>query len=103
MAKSGFPDGNGATPLDALHMGTNSRGRAEAQAGRTPRLRYLLLHSREAGRLQERIDDLGDDRPVFLGLGARLMPFRIGLERIPLLLAIGQRVEFEQVIERLVR
>src|SRR4051812_46496109 len=30
-----------------------------------------LFHRREAGRLQERVDDLGDDRAVLLGLGAR--------------------------------
>src|ERR1051325_10802961 len=31
------------------------------------------------------------------------MPFRIGLERIPLLLAVGERLPFQEVIERLVR
>src|SRR5579862_1642775 len=61
------------------------------------------LHRGEAGRLQERIDHLGDDRAVALGLGARRVPFGVGLEGVPLFLAVGQRIELEQVIERLVR
>src|SRR6266576_3320375 len=62
-----------------------------------------LLHRREAGGLQERVGDALDDRAVRLGLGTLAMPFRIGLERVPFLLAVGKRVPFQQVIERLVR
>src|ERR1700719_2198593 len=64
---------------------------------------FWLLHRREAGGLQEGVGDALDDRAVRLGLGALAMPFRIGLERVPLLLALGERVPFQEVIERLVR
>src|SRR5439155_1153848 len=62
-----------------------------------------LLHRGEAGRLQERVCDPLDDRAVRLGFGTLAMPFRVGLEGVPLLFAVGERVPFQQVIERLVR
>src|SRR3981189_3271749 len=65
--------------------------------------RENLLHRREAGGLQERVRDALDDRAVRLGLGPLAVPFRIGLEGVPLLLAISERVPFQQVVERLVR
>src|ERR1700730_3127906 len=64
---------------------------------------FWLLHRREGGGLQEGVRDALDYRAVRFGLGALAMPFRIGLERVPLLLALGERVPFQQVIEGLVR
>ena len=52
---------------------------------------------------QERVRDALHDRAVCFGLGALAVPFRIGLEGVPLLLAVGERLPFQQIIERLVR
>src|SRR3546814_339949 len=57
----------------------------------------------EGRRLQHLVAHLRHDGPVGLGLRPLLQPFRIGGEGVPLLLAVGERIPGEQVIERLVR
>ncbi|NDH60425.1 MAG: tripartite tricarboxylate transporter substrate binding protein [Alphaproteobacteria bacterium] len=46
--------------------------------------------------------DVGHDLAVLFGLGALGVPFRIGCEGVPLLLAIGQRLPGEEIGEFLV-
>ena len=58
------------------------------------------LHRRKRRRPQERAPDIGDDRPVLLAVVARLVPRRIGLERVPFLLAVGERFPGQQVMVR---
>src|SRR4051794_25571719 len=60
-------------------------------ARKRERAKYLF-HAGEAGRLEDVVLDGGDDRAVLLGLGARLLPFRVVEEGVPLLLAVGERV-----------
>src|SRR5581483_6286929 len=62
----------------------------------------ISLHARERGRHHDRAGDVGDDRPVALALGAGRDPGRVGLERRPLLLALGQRLPGEEVVQVLV-
>src|SRR3569623_1587234 len=62
-----------------------------------------LLHSREFCRDEERIGDVGDDGAVLLRLGALGDPFRVSLERIPLLLAVAHRLPVLHISELLVR
>src|ERR1700732_1277728 len=62
-----------------------------------------LFHRREAGRLQDRILDTRNDRAVLLGLGALGVPFRVSLECVPFLFAVGERLPLEQVVKSLVR
>ena len=62
-----------------------------------------LDHRRERGRRQDEVLHVGHDRAVLLGLGACLVPFRIGAERGPLLLAIRERLPRHEVIQRLAR
>src|SRR5882757_100209 len=51
------------------------------------------------GRPQHRSLDVGDDQAVLLALVAGLVPLRIGLERVPLLLAFGKRLPGEQIMQ----
>src|SRR5581483_9467570 len=62
-----------------------------------------LLDRRECGRLQHGVADRRHDGPVALGLGALGDPVGIAHERRPFLLALGQRLPLQQVVEILVR
>src|SRR5579872_105183 len=95
-----------------LPVWTPASGASLAGSGRGTRRRMVrsggssiiarLLHRGERGRLQDRIAEGGDDRSVLLGLGARREPVRIGHEGAPLLLAVGERVPLQEVVEVLV-
>src|SRR5581483_11106750 len=61
-----------------------------------------LLHRRERGRHEQLIDDVADDLAIGLGLGARLDPLRVALERRPLLLPLGKRFPCEQIGQLLI-
>src|ERR1700753_3724873 len=61
-----------------------------------------LLHRRELGRHQQLVDDGLNDLAALFGLGARRDPFRIVLERGPLLVAIGQRLPGQEIGQVLV-
>src|SRR5690349_12736452 len=58
-----------------------------------------LFHRRERSRLQDCVADGGDDRAVFLGLGASREPIWIRHESRPLLLALGERLPLQKVVE----
>src|SRR5882757_9966060 len=51
------------------------------------------------GRPQHRGLDVGDHQAVLLALVAGLVPLRIGLERVPLLLAFGKRLPGKQIMQ----
>src|SRR5258705_11849013 len=51
------------------------------------------------GRPQHRGLDVGDDQAVLLALVTGLVPLRIGLERVPLLLAFGKRFPGEEIMQ----
>src|SRR5262249_12374420 len=61
----------------------------------------VSLHRREAGGLQDLVFDARDDGAVLFSLGACADPFRIGLEGIPLLFAIGERFPLEEIVKSL--
>src|SRR5215204_2905276 len=61
--------------------------------------RSQLSNRRERGRPEEGRLDVGDEQTVLLAFVARLVPFRIGLERVPLLLALGQRLPGQHVVQ----
>src|SRR4051812_17985588 len=52
--------------------------------------KVFSLDRRESGRHQQLADDIADDLAVCLAFCARLHPVRIGLERGPFLVAVGQ-------------
>src|SRR6202041_925622 len=62
-----------------------------------------LFHRRKAGRNQEGVLDPRVDWAVLLGFGALCDPFGIGLERVPFLLALGERFPLQHIGEVLVR
>src|SRR3569623_680959 len=62
-----------------------------------------LLHGGEGGRRQDLVGDARHDRTVRLRFVARLVPFGIGHERAPLLLALGERLPGHEVGQLLVR
>ena len=61
-----------------------------------------LFDRGERGWLQYRTCDVLDDLSVALTFGAGRNTFRVGLERIPLLLALGQRFPGQQVMQVIV-
>src|SRR5581483_3445168 len=79
------------------HGKAGSRILADASSGMT-----ISLHARERRRHHDRAGDVGHDRTVALALGAGRDPGRVGLERGPLLLALGQRFPGQEVVQILV-
>src|SRR5580704_4404935 len=57
-----------------------------------------LFHRGERGRLEDEVAERVEDRPVLLGLGALGDPFGIVLEGRPLLLALGKRFPFQEIV-----
>src|SRR5579859_135287 len=62
-----------------------------------------LFHRGERGRLQDLVGDGGNDRTVLLGLCAGGEPGWVGHEGTPLLLALGERLPLQEIVEFLVR
>src|SRR5438874_1903956 len=91
------------TPARAPSFAISGRGirRRTVRSGGSSIMASLraLFHRRERGRLQDRVADGGDDRAVFLGLGARREPVWIRHESRPLLLALGERLPLQKVVE----
>src|SRR5258708_1647257 len=59
----------------------------------------ISLHRRKRRRPQERALDIGDDRATGFALVARLVPGRIGLERVPFLFTVGERLPRQHVMQ----
>src|SRR5580704_3426847 len=59
----------------------------------------VSLHRRKLRRPQERAFDIGDNRAARFALVARLVPSRIGLERVPFLFAVGERFPNQHVVQ----
>src|ERR1700691_5729369 len=57
------------------------------------------LHGGECRRPQKRALDVCDDRAVPLAVIARLVPCRVGLECVPFLFTVGERVPNEHVMQ----
>src|SRR5580693_435820 len=59
----------------------------------------VSLHRRKRRWPQERTLDIGDDRAARFALVARLVPGRIGLERVPYLFTVGERFPNQHVVQ----
>src|SRR6185312_11103488 len=81
------------------HRKRTQEALAKRWAGWSALLTRSSFHRRERRRLQDRALDGGDDLPVPLALGPRREPGRIGHEGRPLLLALGQGVPGQEVVE----
>jgi hypothetical protein len=76
--------------------------KAISRPQRPPLITTGLLHRRIRCRAQDNVLHIGDDRAGFLGLRAGGQPFWVDAESVPLLLALGQGVPGQHVIQRLV-
>src|SRR6185437_635763 len=98
-----MPSAAVATSQDDLVSMLGAAARAAAPGSAISLLLKALLHRRERRRLQDGVADRRDDRPVALGLGALGDPFGIAHERRPFLLALGQRLPLQEIVQILVR
>src|SRR5579862_3136005 len=63
---------------------------------------HALFDRRKRRRLEDLVHRIGEDRAILFARSASIDPFRIGHERIPPLLAVGERLPRQQISQLLI-